>query len=679
MPINYDNYVKKPGQEEEYTPEMIKELAKCSKDIFEFCKYVKIVHPDKGRVTFEPYEFQKDIIETFLENRMIILLLGRQVGKCICKDTKIKIRNRHNKKVKEIPIGNFFENCKGEFYQENCDNAEDKFIGTVGVSDYEVLSSNGWKNFYGIGKTKLFQKYKLTLNNGFSLEGADDHIVNTKNGFKKICVLKKNDLVETSEGFIKVKELNKLDQHENMYDLLNVDGKTYLTNDIVSHNSTVVAVLAVWYAIFNKDKLIGIASYIEREAISILDKIKIIYEELPSWIKPGVEGEYNKKSLLFDNGTKIMVSATTKNAFRGRSMNLVLSDELAFVHPNQAEEFWSSNYPTISKSQESKFIVISTPKGQYNLFHRLWVGATKGNKYKNPTRKRKPGPNGFVPIKYDWRCLPERDEEWVKTQKESLGPVLFRQEHEVEFLGSTNTLIDRKTLEKLLQAYKNPILYDLQNAFRVYEKPVEECRYVMGVDTAKGSGENFSTIQILRIDSIKPVKLEQVATYESNLVDPYHFSEIVNKISIYYNNSYIMCENNAEGSTVISELHWRFENSGLINTGNRISDLGIRADRKSKPTAVVLMKKLLEGDMLSLSDYETVRQLTDFVDRNNKFRCENLNDDLVSALYWAVYYIFKMNVLNETMSFKKEENDNYETWGILTDVGDGIKEDWSWL
>lgn len=519
MPVVYDNYVKKPHQEIEYTQEQIQELAKCANNIFHFCKYVKIVHPDKGRVRFDPYDFQEEIINKYLNHRFLILLLARQVGK-----------------------------------------------------------------------------------------------------------------------------------------------------------STTVGVIACWYAMFNKDKIIGITSYIEKEAINILDKIKIIYEELPDWLKPGVK-EYNKKSILFENGTKIQVSATTKNAFRGRTLNLLICDELAFVQPNQAEDFWSSNFPTISKSVESKVILISTPKGQHNLFHRLWLGALKDAK-----EHGKPGKNGFVAIKHNWRCLPERDDEWARRERESLGSdMLFKQEHECDFIGSNSTVIDPEVIKSLYYKYINPQLYDLGKSFRIYEKPKNKYEYVIGVDVGKGTGENFSTIQVLKINSTNPINLEQVAVYENNKIDVYSFAEVVNKISLYYNRAYIMAENNAEGSTIVSELHWNYENSGLINSGNKNKDLGIRASKKSKPIAVILMKKLIEDGMLKINDYGTVNQLSDFTDVGRGiYRCENLNDDLVSALYWAVY-IFNMNILSEDYSFKKNEEDEDVAWGLLSDVGDNIEEDWSWV
>jgi hypothetical protein len=136
----------------------------------------------------------------------------------------------------------------------------------------------------------------------------------------------------------------------------------------------------------------------ESSAKRILDNMKKMYEGLPVWLKPGVT-EYAKTSLTFDNGTKLIISATTPDAFRGWPMNIIICDEFAFVPSHQAEEFWASNYPTISSSTRSKVIIISTPNGMFNIFHRLWEGAcTEG----------KEG-NAFVPQKVLWNEIPGRD------------------------------------------------------------------------------------------------------------------------------------------------------------------------------------------------------------------------------------------------------------------------------
>ena len=85
MPIIFGKNVKKPGATHNWSdnPEDIKELEKCYNDFYYFCKYVKVVHPDLGKVIYEPRWYQKEIIDSILNNRYFIGLLSRQVGKTI--------------------------------------------------------------------------------------------------------------------------------------------------------------------------------------------------------------------------------------------------------------------------------------------------------------------------------------------------------------------------------------------------------------------------------------------------------------------------------------------------------------------------------------------------------------------------------------------------------------------
>jgi hypothetical protein len=89
---------------------------------------------------------------------------------------------------------------------------------------------------------------------------------------------------------------------------------------------------------FHGEKTIGIVSNKEKSAKKILAEIKKMYEFLPGHLKPGVR-EYNVTSVEFDNNTKIMVSATTEDPFRGETLNVLVADELAFVKKNIAEAF----------------------------------------------------------------------------------------------------------------------------------------------------------------------------------------------------------------------------------------------------------------------------------------------------------------------------------------------------
>ena len=65
-----------------YTEDEIKEFIKCSKDpVYFIQKYVNIVSIDEGLVPFKLYSFQKEMVDTFHDNRFTICKLPRQSGK----------------------------------------------------------------------------------------------------------------------------------------------------------------------------------------------------------------------------------------------------------------------------------------------------------------------------------------------------------------------------------------------------------------------------------------------------------------------------------------------------------------------------------------------------------------------------------------------------------------------
>jgi hypothetical protein len=429
-----------------------------------------------------------------------------------------------------------------------------------------------------------------------------------------------------------------------------------------SGKTTIVSSYVIWYAIFNENKTIGIVSNKESSAKMILHRIKKSYECLPTWLKPGVT-EYSKTFISFDNGTRIVISATSADAFRGETMNLLVCDEFAFVPGSQAEEFWSANYPTISASKEAKIIIISTPNGLFNIFHRIYTEAEFGK-------------NTFVYTKVSWEKVPGRDKNWAIEQIKNLGQKQFDQEFAVQFIGSTNTVISPDVLRVILRKNVDPVMRDLNDRLLIWEKPKTDSLYVMGVDVAKGSGENYSVIQIIKIESVKPVGMVQVGVFYDNMTDIYDFADIIHRLSIYYNNAYIMVENNSEGSAVVRRLWWEHENSNLVNSGSKEVSLGIRASRSTKPKAVLLMKKIIEDGCLEIRHEKTLKELGSYIEEGGKFFGKDLNDDLVSALYWACY-IFEMDILDETFEFKKNDEDE-DAWGILSDINT-IIEDWSWL
>ena len=118
IPIKYDSrYVLRPNSEHEYTPEEVKELQLSSKKCRHFIKYIKIINPDAGEVTFEPYEYQFELLEKFQRHRYNVALCSRQSGKCLQEDSIITIKNKSSGEIQNITIGEFFKNKRLKSYK----------------------------------------------------------------------------------------------------------------------------------------------------------------------------------------------------------------------------------------------------------------------------------------------------------------------------------------------------------------------------------------------------------------------------------------------------------------------------------------------------------------------------------------------------------------------------------
>ena len=74
--------LKAVGQNVEWTEESIKEYKKCWEDPEHFIQnYVRVIHVDRGLISFDMYPYQKKMINTFINDRFVICKMPRQTGK----------------------------------------------------------------------------------------------------------------------------------------------------------------------------------------------------------------------------------------------------------------------------------------------------------------------------------------------------------------------------------------------------------------------------------------------------------------------------------------------------------------------------------------------------------------------------------------------------------------------
>jgi hypothetical protein len=107
--------IKRAFAESEYSPESVQELVKCKNDPVYFIRnYVYLQHPKKGKMLFDLYDYQEELIRSLQENRWVIALLSRQMGKTqtismyllwyamFVKDQTILVASKSNSHAMEI-------------------------------------------------------------------------------------------------------------------------------------------------------------------------------------------------------------------------------------------------------------------------------------------------------------------------------------------------------------------------------------------------------------------------------------------------------------------------------------------------------------------------------------------------------------------------------------------------
>ena len=413
--------------------------------------------------------------------------------------------------------------------------------------------------------------------------------------------------------------------------------------------STTVISYLLHYILFTQDVNVAILANKLATARELLHRLKLAYEYLPTWMQQGIV-EWNKGSIVLENGSKILASATSSSAVRGGSFNMIFLDEFAFVPQGVAEEFFSSVYPTITSGQSTKVLIISTPKG-LNMFYRFWNDAINDR-------------NDYVPIEVHWSAVPGRDAKWKEQTIANTSEEQFRGEFECDFIGSAATLVSSSKLKCL--TYEEPIVSN-DEGLCVYEKPKEGRVYVTTVDTSRGQGKDYSAFVVVDVTEM-PYKV--VAVYRNNTVSPMLYPTVVHSLCRQYNDAYCLVEINDIGGQVADILHSELEYQNIITVlvkgrkGQIASwggfgggaQMGIRTTTVTKRVGCSVLKSLIEEDKIFINDSNIMQELFSFIAKRNSYEAEDgHHDDLVMCLV-MLGWLTTQSMFNEFIEGSFREN-----------------------
>ena len=392
----------------------------------------------------------------------------------------------------------------------------------------------------------------------------------------------------------------------------------------------------LWYAMFIPDATVLVAAHKFTGAQEIMSRIRYAYELCPDHIRCGVKS-YNKQSIEFDNGSRIIAQTTTETTGRGLSLSLLYADEFAFVEPNIAVEFWTSISPTLATG--GKAIITSTPNSDEDQFANIWKEAN--HRFDEFGNEQTLGKNGFFPFRAYWNEHPDRDEVWANEERSRIGEERFRREHDCEFLVFDETLINSICLAGM----EGDEPYMKMGQARWYKKINPMSTYLIALDPSLGTGGDPAAIQILEIPSF-----EQVAEWQHNLTTIQGQVRILRDLCNFINDEcsskgmqssiYYSVENNNIGEAALVAIEEIGEESipGLflsepIKKGHvRRFRKGFNTTNSSKINACAKLKHLVESKRFRVRSKPLISELKGYIAKGVSFEAKvGLHDDLVSA------------------------------------------------
>ena len=423
------------------------------------------------------------------------------------------------------------------------------------------------------------------------------------------------------------------------------------------------SIFNAWYLTFNFDKTTLLLANKSDSTKEIIDKAKIVIENLPYYMKPGII-KYDVMNVKCDNGCRLVGQSTTAKSGIGFTIHNLYLDEFAHVHPTIVDSFYENVYPTLSASKISRINITSTPNG-FNKFYEIYTDADRGD-------------NAYKATRIDWWQHPDRDDDWYKRELGNLGSEeAFNRQYGNEFVNSSNLLFSPATMKILRKNMKSYVSYDFEEFENIHmdvkdyltwspefdpESARESGRYfAFSVDIAEGNGGDYSVINMFELlpmsnKHIKLVqnpgamydffKLKQIGIFRSNEHVIEDFAKILYTLAVDIfdiENIKLIIEYNTYGSILLKYLETifprrnEFDEESVVRFKHRHDARGlkpgVRVKSDNKPVMCQNLKKLTENNRFSFDEKFTVEESSMFgTKKNGSYGGQHGNDDVIMTM-----------------------------------------------
>ena len=446
--------------------------------------------------------------------------------------------------------------------------------------------------------------------------------------------------------------------------------------------TTIASAYSLWMILFQKHKSIIILSKGDAESTEVLDRIKLMYDELPSFLKPGIV-EDNKHTLKLATQSIIKSRPSGKQSGRSLAGSMLIIDEAAFIE--NIDSIWAAVYPIISTG--GRAFVLSTVNGIGNWYHEVYEKALlKENSFnaidirwqEHPEYKKQ---EGFSSLYDEMIQKGLSVDNWEKTTKANMPNKQWLQEYECSFLGTGDTFIEGSILQQISSQTSEEYFTKYNNRMRVWQEPTPYYSYLISCDTSLGRDRDYSAFHIINL-----YNGQQVAEFYSNRTPINDFAKIIASEGMLYNVAHVICERNTIGNNLIDWLYNIYEYENLWDDEN--GDLGFQVTAKNRDTLLADLEEALRTELLKINSTRTCDELMTFIiSESGKVKAEkNKHDDLIMSLALAIYgykNIIDTTPIEHVSKIPHKESPPmpsvHRKHAIKTATGEISKEDLKWL
>ena len=244
--------------------------------------------------------------------------------------------------------------------------------------------------------------------------------------------------------------------------------------------------------------------------------------------------------------------------------------------------------------------------------------------------------------------------------------------HNCAFFGSSDTLLSGDCLQSL--SYIHP-LHETEH-MRVYAMPDPSRTYCIAVDTALGTGGDYSVASVFDVSAM-PYKL--VAVFRHNLMQPIEFAAQCFELHKQYNDAFMIVENNSYGKIVADSLWYDYECDNMFCGKEQweAGTIGMTTTKKTKSIGCSHLKALIESKQLEIRDAVAILELSTFSKtRSGSYAAENgKHDDICMTLVMFAYvasldYFANINDIN----FRHDIREAMESNTSFMFIDDGTED-----